>query len=82
MPDRAVTGVDIEGARGGLTAHYEGRIVQTDNPRHIRALRDLGCFPINLGGRARGGYRCDGCGFSSYFVRCSRCGSDCTKESR
>jgi hypothetical protein len=81
MPDRAVTGVDVEGARTGITTHYEGRIVETDNRRHIRALRELGCFPINLGGRTRGGYRCGDCGFSSYFARCSRCGFACTKES-
>lgn len=26
------------------------------------------------------GYRCPGCGFGSFFVRCSRCGGTCHRE--
>jgi len=84
LPDGAVRGVDIEGARTGVrTGSYTpGRdgAVTVDNPRHIRALRELGAFPANLGGRTRGGYRCDGCGFGSFFTTCSRCGGACQKE--
>lgn len=81
MPDKAVTGVDVEGAQTGRSTHYEGRIVNTDNPMHIRALLDLGCFQTNLGGRVRGGYTCPACSFQSYFAACSRCGATCVKES-
>lgn len=28
----------------------------------------------------RGGYRCTGCGFGSFFTTCSRCGSPCERE--
>lgn len=80
MPDKAVTGVDIEGAQSGRVTHYEGRIVATEDPQHIRALRDLGAFPINLGGRTRGGYHCGACGFAGYFRRCGRCGTTCIRE--
>lgn len=79
MPDGAVTGVQVEGARTGHTTSYDGRMVDVEHPRHVRALRDLGAFPVNLGGRPAGGYRCR-CGFASFFRRCSRCGSDCERE--
>jgi hypothetical protein len=78
MPDKACVGVSVEGTGGGKT-HYDGRIVEVTNPRHQRALRELGAFPINLGGVPDGGYRC-GCGFRSYFSTCSRCGERCEKE--
>lgn len=80
MPDRAVTGVQVEGAQTGRTTGYYGRIVDVTNPKHIRALRDLGAFPVNLGGRTAGGYHCPPCGFRSYFKACSKCGQTCTKE--
>lgn len=28
----------------------------------------------------RGGYRCTGCGFGSFFVTCSRCNEQCERE--
>lgn len=79
MPDGAVAGVQVEGAQTGRTTSYNGRIVDADNPRHVKALRELGAFPVNLGGRASGGYRCR-CGFASFFTTCSRCGGVCTRE--
>lgn len=27
-----------------------------------------------------GGYRCPGCGFGSFFIICSHCGAQCTRE--
>ena len=81
MPDGACVGVSVEGAQTGRKTHYDGRIVDVDNPRHQRALRDLGAFPVNLGGRPNGGYRCGACNFASYFLHCRRCGNICEKES-
>lgn len=84
LPDSAVKGIDVQGARLGFTATYNaGRdgTVTVDNPRHERALRDLGAFPANLGGRPRGGYRCTKCGFAAYITTCGRCGGDCERES-
>lgn len=82
MPDGAVTGVRIEGAQTGATADYNGRFVEVDNPRHLKALRDLGAFPVNLGGTTNsGGYRCGVCGFASFFSTCSRCDSTCERKS-
>ncbi|MFI1535575.1 hypothetical protein [Streptomyces anandii] len=83
LPDGAVRGIDIQGAQTGtVTAYTAGRdgTVTVDNPQHERALRAYGAFPANLGGAPRGGRRCTGCGFGSYFTICSRCGGTCAKE--
>jgi hypothetical protein len=76
----------------------DGRVREVDGPSGIRyqsrdglyrmlpadaaALRAVGGFAPNIGGRTtRGGYRCTGCGFGSFFRRCSRCNTDtCEKE--
>lgn len=80
MPDKACVGLEVEGAQSGRTKGYYGRIVDVDNPRHEKALRDMGAFPVNLGGRPVGGYHCTACGFHSYFTHCSKCGGTCTRE--
>jgi hypothetical protein len=81
MPDSAVRGVTIEGARTGRETRYAGRIVDVANPQHERALRDLGCFPVTAGGVTRAAGRvCTVCGFGSFFTTCSRCGGVCEKE--
>jgi len=84
LPDGAVRGVDIEGARTGarLGSYTPGRdgTVTVDNPRHARALREMGAFPANLGGRTRGGWRCTACGFAAFIKTCGRCGGTCEKE--
>lgn len=79
MPDKACVGLEVEGARSGHTTGYYGRIVDVENPMHEKALRDLGAFPTNVGGRPSGGYSCPGCGFAGYFTRCGRCGTDCVR---
>lgn len=85
LPDGAVRGVDFEGARtgahlGSYTPSSDGTIT-VDNPRHIKALREMGAFSANLGGGTSGGFRCETCGFGAYFKTCSRCGGTCTRES-
>jgi|GEM_PF-3515397 hypothetical protein len=84
LPDGAVRGVDFEGARtgarmGSYTPSSDGTVT-VDNPRHIKALREMGAFPANLGGRTSGGYRCPDCGFAAYVKTCSRCGGTCERE--
>lgn len=81
MPDGACIGVSVEGAQTGRKTHYDGRIVDVDNPRHQRALRELGAFPVNLGGRPDGGYHCSVCDFASFFTRCSKCDNICERGS-
>lgn len=84
LPDGAVRGVDFEGARTGahMGSYTPGKdgTVTVDNPRHIRALREMGAFSANLGGRTSGGYRCSDCGFGAFFKSCSRCGGTCERE--
>lgn len=80
MPDGAVMGIQIEGARTGATTSYDGRIVDVDNRQHLKALREYGAFPVNVGGRTvAAGYRCT-CGFASFFKTCGRCGDTCARE--
>jgi len=72
MPDGACLGIDVNTERG--KTRYDGRIVDVDNPRHIRMLKAEGAFPADLGGVTRSaGFPCP-CGFKSLFRRCSRCG--------
>lgn len=74
MPDGACMGIDVSTESG--RARYDGRIVDVDNPRHIRMLRSEGAFPADLGGVPHAaGFPCV-CGFASYFKKCSRCGQD------
>lgn len=80
MPDGAVCGVSVEGAQTGRKTHYDGQIVEVSNPRHLRALKELGAFPVNLGGRTAGGYHCTVCSFKGFFATCGRCGSPSEKE--
>jgi hypothetical protein len=76
-PDGAVREVD------GITGRrYKSRDGVYDmHPRDATALVKVGGFMPNLGGRARGGYRCTDCTFGSFFITCSRCGGTCERES-
>jgi hypothetical protein len=51
-------------------------------PRDARALIKAGGFVPSLSGitSERTGYRCEACGFGSFFRRCSRCGGTCERE--
>lgn len=80
MPDSACVGISVQDSQSGRNTRYQGRIVDVTNPMHERALREQGAFPANLGGQTSGGYRCDSCGFGSFFTSCGRCGGQCTKE--
>lgn len=81
MPDDHCKGVDVADRHGRVNrynvdlkrdASFEPRTREDE-----KALRELGCFSANQGGRvASGGFTCRACGFGSYFRRCSRCGAD------
>lgn len=55
------------------------------SPEHAKVHRQVGNLPSPSAalpvGRAKG-YRCTSaaCGFGSFFVTCSRCGSQCERE--
>lgn len=71
-PDRGCVQADVGPTR------YNGRIVDTDNAFHARALREVGYFDASLGGVTKAkGRRCDDCGFNGFFVVCGRCGGNC-----
>lgn len=74
-PDGACVGVDV-GA-----GSYNGTVLEVTNRSHERALRAAGYTSGDIaGGPARtAGRQCEGCGFLSYFVTCSRCGGHCAK---
>ncbi len=81
-PDGAVAGMEIRDPRTDRIKRYDGRIMDVDNPMHVKALVGEGAFLASLAGTARRstGYRC-ACGFGSYLPTCSRCGGTCSKES-
>lgn len=81
-PDGAVAGMEVKSAQTGRTTRYDGRVVEVTNPQHAKALLDQGAFPASLSGQTRRsvGYRCDDCGFGSFFSTCSRCRGTCSKE--
>jgi hypothetical protein len=56
------------------------RMTEADAAAHRRSGNLPASAAAEPVGR-RGGYRCDGCGFGSFFVTCSRCGASCSRES-
>lgn len=69
---------DINGVR------YTARNGFFDMPEHharihLKAANMSGPNLTGVTGRGLG-YRCDGCGFGSWFATCSRCGGTCVKE--
>lgn len=52
------------------------------DPADAKHIADIGGFIPAMNGISRKsvGYRCRGCGFGSYFTRCSRCGGKAVKE--
>lgn len=68
---------------GGVTRRYSGRdgiysVVDSD----VAALKSEGFTEKSLSGTTRSGdgFRCEACGFGSWFRTCSRCGGACKKE--
>lgn len=82
-PAGNIAGMEVKGAQTGQVTRYNGRIVDVDNPMHVKALLAEGAFAVSLTGRTRRsvGYRCDNCGFGTYTTTCGRCGGMCGKES-
>lgn len=67
---------------GGV--EYRARNGYFEMPEHhAKAHREAGNLPAPAAalpvGRS-GGYRCDDCGFGTFFTTCSRCGGHCTRE--
>lgn len=53
------------------------------NQRDANALKAIGGYIVPDMGPAvkrSEGYRCESCGFGSWFKKCSQCGADCVKE--
>lgn len=82
-PNDTVREVEIQGARTGISKTYrwaKDGTVHVDSERHVKALRDAGFTEAGLTGVSTGGGRvCGSCGFGSWFVKCSRCGGECTR---
>jgi hypothetical protein len=47
---------------------------------HLKSADMPGSWQVRGVPEPSRGYRCPGCGFGSFFVRCSRCGGTCTRE--
>lgn len=81
-PSSTVAGMEVKGAQTGHVTRYNGRIMDVQDPMHIKALRSEGAFPVSASGGARRsiGYRCGVCGFGSFIKTCGRCGGACERE--
>lgn len=83
-PDDKCISVDVPTVAGNR--RYNGQSIEVTSPSHARVLRKLGYTVADVaGGPSKAdGYRCDSCGFSSFFKTCGRCGSSCQRpeESR
>ena len=75
-PDGAVR--EVDGVTGRRYRSRDGAYEM--HPADAARLVKIGGFMPNVGGATRkGGYRC-ACGFASFFVRCGRCGGQCSRE--
>ena len=73
-PDGAVAQFDIQSTGERFTATGGG--IYDVPPRVAKLIKEVGGFTPNVGPMILKGGRCPGCGFASYFARCSRCGTD------
>lgn len=71
--DIAATSLQI--GEGGRVYHAKDGVVNVENPKHIKMLRQLGCTSHAYqptGGRT---FVCPACGFRAFFRdKCGRCG--------
>jgi len=67
---------------GRLYTARDGFFEMPDRDAKVH-MKSAGYGHWNVAGvvKPQAGYRCPGCGFGSFFRRCSRCGSECEKES-
>ena len=73
-PDGKVAQYDIQSTGERFTAKGGG--IYEVPPRVAKLIKADGGFVPNVGPTILKGPRCPGCGFASYFARCSRCGTD------
>lgn len=73
--------IEIEGPTGRTYNFRKG--FANVHPHDAKAIVAEGGFvPSMTGTTSRGtGYRCQDCGFGSWFTRCSRCGGEAVRES-
>jgi hypothetical protein len=58
-----------------------GRVFDMTSADAAAAVKAGGAYASVTGTTRRSlGYRCGGCGFGTYTVRCSRCGGACERE--
>lgn len=72
--------VEIDGPSG---KRYDFRKGVVDvSPRDAKAIVAFGGFIPSMAGTTRAGvgFRCENCGFGSYFKTCSRCGGQGARE--
>jgi hypothetical protein len=73
--------VELDTTRGRAKVGRDGSFDL--NPADVKRLVAAGGFVPSMQGVASksDGYRCTGCGFGTWFKRCSRCGGHCERES-
>lgn len=77
-PDRGLRGVDVTTESG--TQSYDRNnsgVFEVNNPKFAQQMRSEGFFDAALNPYdkkdSERGFNCPLCGFSSWFIKCSRC---------
>lgn len=72
--------IEIDGPSGRRYNFRKG--IQDVHPRDAAAIVAYGGFIPSMAGTTRRGigFRCEDCGFGSYFTTCSRCGGRAVRE--
>lgn len=67
-PDRGAIETEVRGRR------YRGRIIDVQDPRSERLLREEGYFPASVGGVPKAsGHQCPTCKRYNFLKTCGRC---------
>ena len=79
IPPKGLKEVAVKTERG-TKIYRAGRdgLIRVENAKHAKQMKYEGLGEASLAGTAATGegYPCSSCGFSSWFKKCSRCGTE------
>ena len=80
IPPQGLREVSVR-TESGTKTYKAGRdgLINVENPKHAKQMKHEGLGTASATGVIRDqsvGYNCKGCGFGSFFKKCSRCGEE------
>ena len=77
IPPQGLREVAVKTERGTkLYKADRSGLINVENPKHAKQMQHEGLGIASAGGIARTeGFPCTSCGFGSFFIKCSRCGT-------